>query len=254
MCPNSSVDDKVFSGVDDANRGVRFPLSHCGIEKCGWQFEDDGEDAENDGCEFDNALRTHIEIEHDPIWHQLETELRCEDPKLVSALQFYKYSIYCEAIGEREREGESTVCHSNDRRCEESLSRKCTNRRLSARICFCCARVLVCNSNEKRPDIKMHKAMSKSSSNTNLFLGMNAEQCENTMGLKTYLKEYGKVEGGIDLNDEVHTMSQSIPFNPSPHHHFFFFAWNVTVFMSQLIPFNPPPHNRRIWQNWRIGG
>ena len=115
--------------------------------------------------------------------------------------------IYNAAISEKERRGPPVVGVNKDRRAHEAFARRHNEDQVKAVMCFCCARVLLYDEFDvnrvknletvQEPEIQWRQCLQNGK-----FFGMTKVDTDRVLGFDTYMTEYGKREGGPDLNKE----------------------------------------------------
>ena len=145
----------------------------------------------------DHLEQVHAEAFKD-INHQLCSS-RCAAPiaELEVEAPDGRLPLYYAVLAVKESAKMPTVGSSIDRRCIDSFLQRHNSENLSALMCFACARVLPRGKQDLTREIHWCKPFDGRS-----FARMDADATESTIGLKTYLAEYGQIPAPPNLVGE----------------------------------------------------
>lgn len=176
----------------DVRKAIYIPHAHCAFLGCEWNSN--GEDA----YDSEVSLTHHVSSEHGEAITQCVQE----------AGTMYKYdggmmAMYNLAISHIENNKIPEVGRLIDRRCVQAYNEQTRPRAISAPMCLICARVLILDDFDPSSRIWWHNVLEDDK-----FLGMNADETEETIGLETYIREYASHVDIIEFED----WKVSIPF------------------------------------------
>ena len=164
-----------------ADAGFLYPQHHCAFKGCTWH----GKSAEGEA----QSLAVHLKLQHDNV---LKETVKFADP--VEDLEFTNQSpdgwlpLYYAALAVKESAKMPTVGSSVDRRCIDHFLERHNTENLSALMCFTCARVLPHDKQDLTSEIHWREPFDGKH-----FGRMDSDVTAATIGLETYLAEYGRI-------------------------------------------------------------
>jgi hypothetical protein len=155
-------------------------------------------------------LSDHLEQVHAEAFKDINHQLcssRCAAPiaELEVEAPDGRLPLYYAALAAKESAKMPTVGSSIDRRCIDSFLQRHNSENLSALMCFTCARVLPRDKQDLTSEIHWRKPFDGRS-----FARMDADATESTIGLKTYLAEYGQIPAPPNLVGEQQCSPQDL--------------------------------------------
>ena len=202
----------------DTDDGTLWPAKHCAFSGCAWHGTTESD------------LEKHLETSHQHNFNCAEQWLDMEDVHGFKPVKHFSnkswMGLYNAAIAYKERNGVPSVGCCVDRRAHEAFTCRQSGRKLCAPICFCCARVLPYDEDDaqrtlneetcQEADIQWRKVFKQ-----NKFCNMSRAQTMQTLGMESYIDDYGNREKGPNLKsvDAQHDLRQwdlTIPFTDGP--------------------------------------
>lgn len=209
-------------GILDPDSGALWPTKHCAFQGCCWT-----------GCTSDE-LCAHLSCQHDEAFRDSEcissmgvdmieerhphSKVNCAECNGYSAPILRNWlPFYSGAVALLERKKMPTVGCSVDRRSCSAYAERLQDKNLCAPICFMCARVLPYDKCDESSEIEWHKAFIGTR-----FGSMDAEVTRSTIGLDTYIHEYGTIPERWSGNPDQRVASKEIDTCA-------FDAWRATI-------------------------
>lgn len=148
---------------------LRFPWPsvHCAFFNCAEEGPSD------------SWLAKHIDSQHSSAFHA------CHEIGHHLSFPATNFEYYCAAVREKERQSLPDTSEQRNHKHQLLFRGQFSDDHIKSLVCFCCARILVFDSNNPTCEIQYYKAMENG-----LFMGMSSEQLKNILGLDRYVRIY----------------------------------------------------------------
>ena len=185
---------------------LQLPSKHCAFKGCVWTGEDD------------RHLYKHTREKHGLILEKAAQLLSIAFPE-----EHRMEAVYNEAIAEKCRTGAPTSAHSIDRRCLQKYVKAASGHNVQEPICFMCACSYPYLEHRSASGKYTHiewvqpfSADDNDGTKVGTCFGMNPGETATTLGLMTYLDDYGKdTASKVNMRKRMHEFKDwtlDVPF------------------------------------------